>query len=54
MVRFLEKISPYREKYAGKEKLVEEILFEGSRKARIVAQVTLQEARKAMKIDYGR
>jgi tryptophanyl-tRNA synthetase len=54
MVRFLEKISPYREKYAGKEKLVEEILFEGSRKARAVAQVTLQEARKAMKIDYGR
>ena len=54
MVRFLEKISPYREKYVGKEKLVEEILFEGSRKARIVAQVTLQEARKAMQIDYGR
>lgn len=54
MIKFLEKISPYRERYAGKEKLVEEILFEGSRKARHRAEATLAEARKAMKIDYGR
>ncbi|MCX7668249.1 MAG: tryptophan--tRNA ligase, partial [Atribacterota bacterium] len=54
MVRFLERISPYRDRYAGKEKLVEEILFEGSRKARLLAQVTLDEARKAMRIDYER
>lgn len=53
MVRFLEKISPYRDRYVGKEKLVEEILFEGSRKARLRAQATLSEARKAMRIDYG-
>ncbi|MGC8779013.1 MAG: tryptophan--tRNA ligase, partial [Candidatus Caldatribacteriaceae bacterium] len=54
MIRFLERISPYRERYAGKENLVEEILFEGSKRARLLAQKTLQEARRAMKIDYGR
>ncbi|NSW75921.1 MAG: tryptophan--tRNA ligase [Candidatus Atribacteria bacterium] len=53
MVRFLEKISPHRDRYVGKEKLVEEILFEGSRKARLRAQATLNEARRAMRIDYG-
>ncbi|MGQ9474046.1 MAG: tryptophan--tRNA ligase [Candidatus Caldatribacteriaceae bacterium] len=52
LIQFLERISPYRERYLGKENLVEEILFEGSRKARCQAQETIQEVRKAMKIDY--
>lgn len=54
LIRFLERISPYRERYLGKENLVEEILFEGSQKARHRAQETIQEVRKAMKIDYER
>lgn len=50
---FLETITPYREAYEGKRKLVQDILFEGSKKARTLARETVEEARKVMKIYYG-
>ncbi|MDK2895947.1 MAG: tryptophanyl-tRNA synthetase [Candidatus Atribacteria bacterium] len=52
LVDFLEEITPFREKYQGKESLVEELLVEGSKKARPIAQETLEKAQKAMKIAY--
>ncbi len=52
MIDYLEKIVPYREKYRGKKHLVKEILWEGSKKARQLAQATLEEAKGAMKLKY--
>lgn len=51
----IEEISPIREKrryYEQNPKLVEEILMEGTRKARITAKETLAKVKEAMKIDY--
>jgi len=53
LVQFLEAIAPYRGEYEGKRELVREILIEGSRRARLLARETLEEARRAMGIHYG-
>jgi len=53
LIQFLERISPYRAQYEGKEALVREILFAGSQRARSMAQNTLHEVRKTMNLDYG-
>jgi len=48
-------LSPIRERrlaYAGDEKKIDEILIEGTRRARKVAQVTMGQVRNAMQIDY--
>lgn len=50
-----EKLKPIQEKrkvYENSPKLVEEILKEGTRKARLKAQETLKKVKKSMKIDY--
>lgn len=53
MVQFLEVITPHRGEYEGKEKLVWEILVEGSKRARLLARETVEEARRAMNVHYG-
>jgi len=53
LIRFLETIAPHRGEYEGKQELVREILVEGSRRARLLARETLEEARRAMGIHYG-
>ncbi len=52
MIQYLDSITPFREQYQGKEELAREILYEGSRKARQLAESTLGEARTAMKLTY--
>lgn len=49
---FLEPIRQRRDKLEKEPGLVEKILKEGTEKARIEAQKTLEEVRKAMKLDY--
>jgi tryptophanyl-tRNA synthetase len=48
-------LTPIRERraeYASKPKVVEEILVEGTRRGRAVAQQTMDEVRAAMKLSY--
>lgn len=52
MVKFLEKVVPHREKYQREKHLVKEILWEGSKKARQIAQATVKEAKEVMKLNY--
>lgn len=49
---FLEPIRQRRKNYENKPEVVEQILREGTKKARAQAQKTLDDMRKAMKIDY--
>jgi len=49
---FLDPIRKKRTEYAGQPDLVDQILREGTKKARLEAQKTLQEAKQAMKINY--
>lgn len=49
---FLEPIRKRRTEYENQPELVEKILKEGTEKARIEAQKTLEEVKKAMKLDY--
>lgn len=49
---FLEPIRKNRAKYEQHPELVERILKEGTQKARLEAQKTLSEVKKAMKLDY--
>lgn len=49
---FLDPIRERRAEYAKQPELVERILKEGTEKARIEAQKTLTEVKKAMKLDY--
>jgi tryptophanyl-tRNA synthetase len=50
--QFLTPIRERRASYAAKPKLVEEILVEGTRRGRLVAQETMEQVRDAMKINY--
>lgn len=49
---FLDPIREQRAKYDQDEKAIDEILKEGNRRARAVAQETMGRVRRAMKIDY--
>lgn len=49
---FLDPIRKRRAEYEKQPELIEKILKEGTEKARIEAQKTLQEVKKAMKLDY--
>ena len=49
---FLEPIRARREQFASKPEHVREIIVEGTRKGRAVAQETMAEVRAAMKISY--
>ena len=49
---FLEPIRQRREQFASKPDRVREIIVEGTRKGRAVAQETMREVRSAMKISY--
>ncbi|WDT76906.1 MAG: tryptophan--tRNA ligase [Candidatus Manganitrophus sp.] len=49
---FLDPIREQRAKYDQDEKAIDEILKEGTRRARAVAQETMGQVRRAMKIDY--
>ncbi|MBI2599646.1 tryptophan--tRNA ligase [Candidatus Daviesbacteria bacterium] len=49
---FLDPIRKRRVEYEKQPELVEQILKEGTQKARVEAQKTLAEVRKAMKLDY--
>jgi len=49
---FLDPIRERRAKYDQDEKAIDEILNEGTRRARAVAQETMRQVRQAMKIDY--
>ncbi|MGH7935186.1 MAG: tryptophan--tRNA ligase [Candidatus Binataceae bacterium] len=53
LIRFLEPIRARREQYAAKPALVREIIVEGTRTGRALAQATMDEVRTAMKINYG-
>lgn len=50
--RFLEPIRQKRAKYESQPELIEKILKNGTEKARVEAQKTLDEVKKAMKINY--
>ena len=52
MVEHLEPIYEKRQKIVENQSIVKEILADGNEKARKVAQKTLEEVRKAMKIDF--
>ncbi|MGH8013361.1 MAG: tryptophan--tRNA ligase [Candidatus Binataceae bacterium] len=52
LVRFLEPIRERRLSYAAKPELVREIILEGTRQGRALAQATMKEVRAAMKLDY--
>lgn len=52
MVEHLEPIYEKRQKIVENPSIVKEILADGNEKARKVAQKTLEEVRKAMKIDF--
>jgi tryptophanyl-tRNA synthetase len=51
---FLEPLRERRARYAARPEYVEEIVVEGSRKARAIAQETLERAREAMRMSYYR
>ena len=50
--KFLAPIRERRNEFASKPKLVHEIIMEGTRKGRAVAQATMAEVRDAMKLSY--
>jgi tryptophanyl-tRNA synthetase len=50
---FLEPIRARRAEFAAKPAQVREIIIEGTRKGRAVAQQTMSEVRTAMKISYN-
>jgi tryptophanyl-tRNA synthetase len=50
--RFLEPVRERRAEYERRPQLVDEILHEGSERARSEAQRTLHEVRHAMRLDY--
>ena len=50
--RFLEPIRIKRAEYLSQPELIDKILKEGTEKVRAEAQKTLEEVKKAMKIDY--
>lgn len=50
--KFLDPIRKKRAEYASQPELVDRILREGTQKARLEAQKTLTEVKKAMKLDY--
>ena len=52
MIDYIEKISPFRERYQGKEQMVKDILVEGSRKAQVLARETMEKVREAMHVAY--
>jgi len=52
MIDYIEKISPFRELYQGKEQMVKDILVEGSRKAQVLARETMEKVREAMHVAY--
>jgi tryptophanyl-tRNA synthetase len=49
---FLKPIRERRTQFAAEPKRVREIIMEGTRKGRIVAQATMEEVRDAMKLNY--
>jgi len=49
---FLDPIRKRRAEYENQPELVEKILREGTERARTEAQKTLEEVKKAMKINY--
>jgi tryptophanyl-tRNA synthetase len=51
---FLEPLRERRARYAARSGYVDEIILEGSRRARRIAQETLEQARDAMKMSYYR
>ncbi len=50
--KFLEPIRSIRKEFGGKPELIETILKEGTERARLEARQTLDEVRRAMKINY--
>jgi len=50
--KFLTPIREKRKEFEGKDELLDQILVEGTAKAREVAKETMKKVRKAMKIDY--
>ncbi len=50
--KFLEPIRERRSQFASQPKRVHEIIMEGTRKGRAVAQQTMSEVRDAMKLCY--
>jgi len=52
MLERLASVHARRPEYASRPDTVHDILFEGSKRARAVAQATMEEVRAAMKIDY--
>jgi tryptophanyl-tRNA synthetase len=51
---FLDPLRERRARYSARPEYVEEIVVEGSRKARVIAQETLERAREAMQMSYYR
>ena len=49
---FLAPIREKRKEYEGKDEVLDQILRDGTAKAREVAKVTMQKVKCAMKIDY--
>jgi tryptophanyl-tRNA synthetase len=49
---FLTPIRESRKEFEGKDEILDQILKDGTAKAREVAKDTMQKVRKAMKIDY--
>ena len=49
---FLAPIREKRKEFEGKDELLDQILIDGTAKAREVAKETMKQVRKAMKIDY--
>jgi len=54
MLERLAEVHARRPEYAARPDTVRDILFEGSKRARAVAQATMEEVRAAMKIDYSK
>jgi tryptophanyl-tRNA synthetase len=53
LTAFLDPIRARRAEFAAKPRLVREIIIEGTRQGRAVAQQTMDEVRSAMKIKYA-
>jgi tryptophanyl-tRNA synthetase len=51
---FLDPIRERRARYAARPDYIEEIIVEGSRRARAIAQDTMEQAREAMRLNYFR
>ena len=52
MLEFLKPIAEKRKYYEEHPELVDEILKEGNRKAKKIAEETLKDVKKSMKINY--